>query len=77
MTRMMCAQHGDVINVLIPRPGQGGVPAPSGLGKVIVEFTEVTSAVKARNSMHGRRFAGRTVTVDYIAEGAYAAGMLD
>ena len=55
---MLCVQHGDVINITIPRPGQGGVAAPSGLGKVTVEFTEVTSAVKARNSMHGRKFAG-------------------
>ena len=57
----MFAQHGDVINITVPRPGQGGVAAPSGLGKVIVEFTEVTSAVKARNSMHGRKFAGALV----------------
>ena len=70
-------QHGDVITVIIPRPATGGDPNPSGVGKVIVEFTEVTSAVKARNAMHGRKFSGRTVTVDYIPEAAYSAGDLD
>ena len=69
-------QHGDVITVIIPRPATEGVN-PSGVGKVIVEFTEVTSAVKARNALHGRKFSGRTVTVDYIPEAAYSAGDLD
>ena len=69
-------QHGDVIAVIIPRPATEGVN-PSGVGKVVVEFTEVTSAVKARNALHGRKFSGRTVTVDYIPEAAYSAGDLD
>ena len=70
-------QHGDVIAVIIPRPATGDGVSPSGVGKVIVEFTEVTSAVKARNALHGRKFSGRTVTVDYIPEAAYTAGDLD
>jgi len=32
------------------------------------------SAVKARNAMHGRKFAGRTVTATFLPEAEYTAG---
>ena len=73
----MSAQYGQVTNLIIPRPGPEGAPAPAGLGKVIIEFAEVEVAIKARAAMHGRRFAGRTVTAVYLSEQAYAAGDLD
>lgn len=42
--------------------------------QVIVEFADVTAAMGGRQSMHGRRFAGRTVVATHISEAAYAAG---
>lgn len=70
-------QHGEVINLLIPRPPAPGNPSPPGLGKVIIEFTEADGAVKARNALNGRRFAGRTVAATFVSPEDYAAGQLD
>ena len=60
--------------IVIPRPPPLGQPPPPGLGKVIVEYTDVDSAVKARNAMHGRKFAGRTVMATFLPEAQYSAG---
>ena len=69
-------QYGQVVTLIIPRPLASG-PPPSGLGKVIIEYTDADSASKARTAMHNRRFAGRTVTAIYLNENNYAAGNLD
>jgi splicing factor U2AF subunit len=69
-----CGKYGQVLNVVIPRPGQGGAPDPPGVGKVIVEYADVTAAMAGRQSMHGRRFAGRTVVATFLPEPAYGAG---
>ncbi len=42
-----------------------------------MEFNDVNSAVKARNAMHGRRFAGRVVNATYLTEEAYFSGRYD
>ena len=60
--------------IVIPRPAPLGQPPPPGLGKVIVEYTDMDSALKARNAMHGRKFAGRTVAATFLPEAQYAAG---
>ena len=60
--------------IVIPRPAPLGQPPPAGLGKVIVEYTDMDSALKARNAMHGRKFAGRTVTATFLPEAQYTAG---
>lgn len=69
-------QHGKVVKVTIPRPAQDGQPAPPGVGKVIVEFMTVESAVKAQRSLHGRKFGGRAVVASYVTEEDYEAGRL-
>jgi len=74
--REECNKHGQVANILIPRP-QPGNEHPSGLGKVIIEFTDMNGSVKARNAMHGRRFAGRTVSAAFLPEERYHAGHYD
>lgn len=80
-TKLSCIfphlQYGAVRTLIIPRPPPGGGPAPSGLGKVIIEYQDADSASKARMAMHNRRFAGRTVTAIYLNENNYAAGNLD
>jgi splicing factor U2AF subunit len=70
-------QFGQVQAVVIPRPALPGQPAPSGLGKVIVEFADVGGAMAAQKVLNGRRFGGRTVVATYLAETAYTAGQLD
>ena len=74
---ILCLQYGQVVNLIIPRPGPPEVPPPSGLGKVVIEYPDTESAAKARAAMHNRRFAGRTVTAKYLDEGQFAAGNLD
>ncbi len=72
LTGMLAAAQ--LAAIVIPRPAPLGQPPPLGLGKVIVEYTDMDSAVKARNAMHGRKFAGRTVTATFLPEVEYTAG---
>ncbi|KAG2439755.1 hypothetical protein HYH02_010632 [Chlamydomonas schloesseri] len=70
------SRHGLCNNVLIPRPTADN-PTPAGMCKVIMEFNDVNGAVKARNAMHGRKFAGRVVNATYLTEAAYFGGRYD
>lgn len=65
-------QYGQVNQIIIPRPG-----APSGVGKVILNFGDVTSAMAAQRVMNGRKFAGRTVIATFMTDDQLAAGSLD
>lgn len=71
-----CAKHGPVSSIVIPRPLPEN-PSPAGLAKVIIEFADMNGSVKARNAMHGRRFAGRTVSATFLSEEAFSAGQFD
>jgi splicing factor U2AF subunit len=64
--REECSQHGDVLNVLIPR-AKDGFPLQCE-GSVFVHFQETVSARKAALALSGRKFADRTVDVDYFDE---------
>jgi splicing factor U2AF subunit len=70
-------QFGQVNNVIIPRPTAPGTPAPSGLGKVIVEFADDSGCTAAYRVLNGRRFGGRTVVATYLPEQSYMAGQFD
>ncbi len=39
-----------------------------------MEYEDIAGAMQARVSMHGRRFAGRTVVATFLTEQEYAAG---
>lgn len=67
-----CAKYGQVNQIIIPRPG-----AASGVGKVILNFGDVTSAMAAQRVMNGRKFAGRTVFATFMTDDQLAAGSLD
>ncbi|DBA82258.1 hypothetical protein WJX79_009108 [Trebouxia sp. C0005] len=67
-----CAKYGTIHQIIIPRPG-----APSGVGKVILNFGDVTSAMAAQRVMNGRKFAGRTVIATFMTDDQLAAGSLD
>lgn len=65
-------QYGPVHQIIIPRPG-----AASGVGKVILNFGDVQSAIAAQRVMNGRKFAGRTVIATFMTDDQLAAGSLD
>lgn len=52
-------------------------PLPASPLQVIMEFNDVNGAMKARNAMHGRKFAGRVVNATYLTEAAYFGGRYD
>ncbi|GFH05877.1 U2 snRNP auxiliary factor large subunit, partial [Haematococcus lacustris] len=65
--REECSKHGALKRVIIPRP-TASVPNPPGVAKVIIEYDDMASALRARNAMHGRKFGGRTVVATYLPE---------
>jgi len=71
-----CSKHGPLKRVIIPRPTPT-VPNPPGLAKVIIEYEDMGSAMRARNAMHGRKFGGRTVIATYLPEDKYISGEFD
>ncbi|GAB4814250.1 hypothetical protein N2152v2_001296 [Parachlorella kessleri] len=69
--REECSKYGTVNQVHIPRPPAPGMAPPPGLGKVLIEFADPAAALLARNTMHGRKFGGRTVTAVLVTEDDY------
>lgn len=61
-----CAHHGPVLSVLIPRAKEH-FPVECE-GSVFVEFQSADAAQKAAVALSGRKFADRTVDVDYFDE---------
>lgn len=61
-----CAQYGRVLCVLVPRAKEG-FPAQCE-GSVFVEFGAAVEARTAALALCGRKFADRTVDVDYFDE---------
>jgi splicing factor U2AF 65 kDa subunit len=61
-----CAQHGQVLSVLVPRAKES-FPVQCE-GSVFVEFQQADIAQKAALALSGRKFAERTVDVDYFDE---------
>ncbi|GFH06919.1 U2 snRNP auxiliary factor large subunit, partial [Haematococcus lacustris] len=74
--REECSKHGALKRVIIPRP-TASVPNPPGVAKVIIEYDDMASALRARNAMHGRKFGGRTVVATYLPEDKYLRGAFD
>eukprot|EP00887_Chlorella_sp_A99_P004859 scaffold4.g4859.t1 len=72
--REECGKYGAVVALHIPRPGPPGAPPPPGLGKVVVEYDSSSSALAARNALHGRKFGGSVVEAVLMPADAYAAG---
>ena len=63
-----CGKFGVVVEVAIPRPGDGEVP---GLGKAFVRYDSIAGATAARDALHGRKFGGKTVNADFIDVDAF------
>jgi splicing factor U2AF subunit len=62
--KLECQPFGEVIRVVIPRVKEGF--PPSSEGNIFVEFSHPDMARRAASSLIGRKFADRTVTVEYV-----------
>lgn len=67
-------KFGKLVALHIPRPSKDGSEAPSGVGKILIEFADPQEASTARNKLHGRKFGGRTVQASLMTEEDYKAG---
>lgn len=68
-----CEKYGTVIKLTIPRPTEEA-PSPVGLGLIMIEYSDLPAALKARQAMHGRKFGGHTVEGTFLSETDYATG---
>eukprot|EP01024_Parvocaulis_polyphysoides_P010517 TRINITY_DN13597_c0_g2_i1.p2 TRINITY_DN13597_c0_g2~~TRINITY_DN13597_c0_g2_i1.p2 ORF type:complete len:391 (+),score=53.85 TRINITY_DN13597_c0_g2_i1:34-1206(+) len=71
-----CGKYGDLEGVVIPRPVEGQ-PLPNGVGKVALIYKDSRGAQKAKESLSGRRFGGRTVGAYYLDEDQFNNGVYD
>ena len=66
--RAEAASYGAIRTFLVPREGAlAGRPA-SDVGKCLVQYEDVASAIKARDAMRGREFDGNLVSAELIAD---------
>ncbi|KAK4858215.1 hypothetical protein QYF36_012868 [Acer negundo] len=65
-----CSKFGTLVNVVIPRPDADGSEMP-GVGKVFLEYYDVSGSATARNALNGRKFGGNTVKAVYYPEDKY------
>ncbi|XP_072971775.1 splicing factor U2af large subunit A-like isoform X1 [Typha angustifolia] len=69
-------KYGNLVNVVIPRPGPNGEPAP-GVGKVFLEYADTDGSSKARQGLNGRKFGGSQVVAVFYPESKFAQGEYD
>ncbi|GFZ06227.1 U2 snRNP auxilliary factor, large subunit, splicing factor [Actinidia rufa] len=63
-------KFGVLMNVIIPRPATSGEQI-AGVGKVFLEYADITGCAAAKDALGGRKFGGNTVTAVYYAEDKY------
>lgn len=63
--RLECSDHGQVLSVVIPRLKDGYPPSTE--GHIYVEFAITECAKMAAMALNGRKFADRTVVVQYVS----------
>ncbi len=63
--RLECAEHGQVLRVLIPRARDGFSVSLEGF--IFVEFYSASMAKSAAMVLNGRKFADKTVIVNYVS----------
>ncbi|GBG62104.1 hypothetical protein CBR_g28575 [Chara braunii] len=69
--REECGKYGTLTNLVIPRPKATGEDLP-GVGKVFVEYSDTGAAMKAKASLHGRKFGGNTVIATFYPEDKFS-----
>eukprot|EP00270_Netrium_digitus_P015137 TRINITY_DN525_c0_g1_i2.p1 TRINITY_DN525_c0_g1~~TRINITY_DN525_c0_g1_i2.p1 ORF type:complete len:153 (-),score=42.72 TRINITY_DN525_c0_g1_i2:325-726(-) len=66
-----CGKYGVLANLVIPRPSPDGHIGP-GVGKVFVEYVDTQGAMKAKQSLNGRKFGGNVVQAAYYSEDKFS-----
>ncbi|KAI4381696.1 hypothetical protein MLD38_007749 [Melastoma candidum] len=66
-------KFGNLVNVVIPRPGPDGDLSP-GVGKVFLEYADTEGAARARNGLNGRKFGGNVVAAVFYPQNKLAQG---
>jgi len=74
--REECGKYGAVLALRIPRPAVEGEPRPAGLGRCYVQYAAPEEAARARQALHGRKFAGNPVVAEYHELARFEAGDL-
>ncbi|XP_024521327.1 splicing factor U2af large subunit B isoform X3 [Selaginella moellendorffii] len=71
--REECGKYGSVATLVLPRPKSNGEEV-AGVGKVFVEYATIEEAIKAKNSLNGRKFGGNIVAAVYFPEDKFLQG---
>ncbi|XP_074592825.1 splicing factor U2af large subunit B [Curcuma longa] len=66
-------KFGSLVNLVIPRPSQTGEVIP-GVGKVFLEYANITDSARAKVALHGRRFGENVVCAAYYPEEKFSIG---
>ncbi|KMZ72825.1 Splicing factor U2af large subunit B [Zostera marina] len=66
-------KFGSLVNIIIPRPSSTGEDIP-GVGKVFLEYEDISGSSKAKSALHGRKFGGSTVATFYYPEDKFSSG---
>lgn len=77
--REECGKYGQVIEVKVPRPPVPQLSAQymgsQHYGQAFIQFLDNESAIKAREAIHGRMFAGSTVQAVFVTAQSYATAV--
>lgn len=74
-----CSKYGGtfgrLMKITIPRPSPDpSQPDPSGVGKILIEYSSAAAAAMAVQALHGRNFGDSVVSANFMEEHAYLAG---
>ncbi|KAL0587503.1 hypothetical protein ABG067_002799 [Albugo candida] len=67
--RSECERYGPVTTIILPRVKEGY--GDEALGKVYIEFGDISTSQAAANELHGRGFANRVVSAQYMEEAQF------
>eukprot|EP00871_Galdieria_phlegrea_P000321 jgi/Galph1/128/GphlegSOOS_G4870.1 len=70
------SKYGELVEIKVPRPSKSDEANPPGVGKVFLVYSAVADAEKAFAALTGRRFAGKSLIVNYFDEDRYHSGHL-
>lgn len=74
--REEAGKYGNLVNIVIPRPGPNGELLP-GVGKVYLEYVDTVGSAKAKVGLDGRKFGGNKVVAVFYPENKFAQGEYD
>ena len=66
-------KFGNLVNVVMPRPGPVAAPVVAGAGKVFLEYAHLDDAAWCRRRLDGRRFRGRKIAATFFSQDRFAA----